>query len=201
MLFRSSAPYRTLPWCIVNELHNVSHQVKDSMLPLDRAALSLDAMHRLCLGQLLQEQLVSDFVCLAHGSITCLQSITCTSLTHHRYGTVQSKIPDMKAAGITHVWLPPPSQSVSPQVRSSTQQLTSSTIASGAILAHLLGSPLLVAKRLYSDHNLARAVLPTVHAAPTNACLGPHNEGLHAWPVSAKACGVKRRYAGPRCLW
>ncbi|PNH00629.1 Alpha-amylase, partial [Tetrabaena socialis] len=31
------------------------------------------------------------------------------------YGTVLSKMKDIKAAGITHVWLPPPSQSVSPQ--------------------------------------------------------------------------------------
>ncbi|GFR45415.1 hypothetical protein Agub_g6794 [Astrephomene gubernaculifera] len=36
-------------------------------------------------------------------------------LQNNWYGTVQSKIPDMQAAGISHVWLPPPSQSVSPQ--------------------------------------------------------------------------------------
>lgn len=31
------------------------------------------------------------------------------------YGTVESKIPDLKAVGVTHVWLPPPSDSVAPQ--------------------------------------------------------------------------------------
>jgi len=31
------------------------------------------------------------------------------------YKQLKAKVPDMKAAGITHLWLPPPSQSVSPQ--------------------------------------------------------------------------------------
>lgn len=31
------------------------------------------------------------------------------------YGVVQSKISDMKALGLTHIWLPPPSRSVAPQ--------------------------------------------------------------------------------------
>lgn len=31
------------------------------------------------------------------------------------YNTLHNKVADMKAAGITHLWLPPPSQSVSPQ--------------------------------------------------------------------------------------
>ncbi|KAG2489176.1 hypothetical protein HYH03_012402 [Edaphochlamys debaryana] len=31
------------------------------------------------------------------------------------YRVVETKIPEMRAAGVTHIWLPPPSQSVSPQ--------------------------------------------------------------------------------------
>lgn len=32
------------------------------------------------------------------------------------WGIVKEKIPEIREAGFTHVWLPPPSQSVAPQV-------------------------------------------------------------------------------------
>jgi glycosidase len=35
------------------------------------------------------------------------------------YKQVQDKIPEIKEAGFTHVWLPPPSESVAKQVRPS----------------------------------------------------------------------------------
>ncbi len=33
------------------------------------------------------------------------------------WNIVKEKIPDIASAGFTHVWLPPPSESVAPQVR------------------------------------------------------------------------------------